>query len=70
MAVTIGASCAFLTPIGLQSNMLIMSPGVIKSVTTGVGDYRTISGVCCLWSGRWADDLHWNTQQWVKDGHE
>ena len=27
MAVAIGASCAFLTPIGHQNNMLIMGPG-------------------------------------------
>jgi di/tricarboxylate transporter len=27
MAVAVGASCAFLTPIGHQSNMLIMAPG-------------------------------------------
>jgi di/tricarboxylate transporter len=27
MAVAIGASCAFLTPIGHQSNTLVMAPG-------------------------------------------
>jgi di/tricarboxylate transporter len=27
MAVAIGASCAFLTPIGHQSNVLVMGPG-------------------------------------------
>lgn len=27
MAITIGASCAFLTPIGHQSNTLVMGPG-------------------------------------------
>ncbi|MCH7931815.1 MAG: anion permease [Proteobacteria bacterium] len=27
MAVAVGASCAFLTPIGHQNNMLIMGPG-------------------------------------------
>ena len=27
MAVAIGASCAFLTPIGHQSNMLVLGPG-------------------------------------------
>ena len=27
MAVAVGASCAFLTPIGHQSNTLIMAPG-------------------------------------------
>ncbi|MCB1812204.1 MAG: anion permease, partial [Candidatus Competibacteraceae bacterium] len=27
MAVAIGASCAFLTPIGHQSNTLVMGPG-------------------------------------------
>ncbi|WP_028671948.1 SLC13 family permease [Saccharospirillum impatiens] len=34
MAVAIGASCAFLTPIGHQSNMLVMAPGGYK-----FGDY-------------------------------
>lgn len=34
MAVTVGASCAFLTPIGHQSNLLIMEPGGYK-----FGDY-------------------------------
>jgi di/tricarboxylate transporter len=27
MAVAVGASCAFLTPIGHQSNTLVMAPG-------------------------------------------
>src|SRR5690606_12211532 len=30
MAVAIGASCAFLTPIGHQSNTLVMAPGGYK----------------------------------------
>jgi di/tricarboxylate transporter len=34
MAVAIGASCAFLTPIGHQSNTLVMGPGGYK-----FGDY-------------------------------
>jgi di/tricarboxylate transporter len=34
MAVAIGASCAFLTPIGHQNNMRIMGPGGY-----GFGDY-------------------------------
>ncbi|HRQ22766.1 MAG TPA: SLC13 family permease [Anaerolineales bacterium] len=34
MAITIGASCAFLTPIGHQSNTLVMGPGGYK-----FGDY-------------------------------
>jgi di/tricarboxylate transporter len=34
MAVAIAASCAFLTPIGHQSNMLVMAPGGYK-----FGDY-------------------------------
>ena len=34
MAVAIGASCAFLTPIGHQSNMLVMEPGGYR-----FGDY-------------------------------
>ena len=34
MAVAIGASCAFLTPIGHQNNLLIMGPGGYK-----FGDY-------------------------------
>ncbi len=34
MAVAIGASCAFLTPIGYQSNTLVMGPGGYK-----FGDY-------------------------------
>jgi di/tricarboxylate transporter len=34
MAVTIGASCAFLTPIGHQSNTLVMGPGGYR-----FGDY-------------------------------
>jgi di/tricarboxylate transporter len=34
MAVAIGASCAFLTPIGHQSNTLVMEPGGYK-----FGDY-------------------------------
>ena len=34
MAVAIGASCAFLTPIGHQSNALVMAPGGYK-----FGDY-------------------------------
>jgi di/tricarboxylate transporter len=37
MAITIGASCAFLTPIGHQSNTLVMSPGGYK-----FGDYWRI----------------------------
>lgn len=34
MAVAIGASCAFLTPIGHQNNTLILGPGGLK-----FGDY-------------------------------
>ena len=34
MAVAIGASCAFLTPIGHQSNILVMGPGGYR-----FGDY-------------------------------
>jgi di/tricarboxylate transporter len=34
MAVAIGASCAFLTPVGHQSNTLVMGPGGYK-----FGDY-------------------------------
>jgi di/tricarboxylate transporter len=34
MAVAIGASCAFLTPIGHQSNTLVMGPGGYR-----FGDY-------------------------------
>jgi len=34
MAVAVGASCAFLTPIGHQNNALIMGPGGYK-----FGDY-------------------------------
>lgn len=34
MAVAIGASCAFLTPIGHQSNTLVMEPGGYR-----FGDY-------------------------------
>jgi di/tricarboxylate transporter len=34
MAIAIGASCAFLTPIGHQSNTLVMGPGGYK-----FGDY-------------------------------
>jgi len=34
MAVAIGSSCAFLTPIGHQSNVLVMGPGGYK-----FGDY-------------------------------
>jgi di/tricarboxylate transporter len=30
MAVAVGASCAFLTPIGHQSNTLVMGPGGYK----------------------------------------
>lgn len=37
MALTIGASCAFLTPIGHQSNTLVMGPGGYK-----FGDYWRI----------------------------
>ena len=32
MAVAIGASCAFLTPIGHQNNTLILDPGGLKFV--------------------------------------
>jgi len=34
MAIAIGASCAFLTPIGHQSNTIVMGPGGYK-----FGDY-------------------------------
>jgi di/tricarboxylate transporter len=34
MSVAIGASCAFLTPVGHQSNMLVMAPGGYR-----FGDY-------------------------------
>jgi len=34
MAVVIGASCAFLTPVGHQSNALVMAPGGYR-----FGDY-------------------------------
>jgi di/tricarboxylate transporter len=30
MAIAVGASCAFLTPIGHQSNTLVMGPGGYK----------------------------------------
>jgi di/tricarboxylate transporter len=30
MAVAVGSSCAFLTPIGHQSNTLVMAPGGYK----------------------------------------
>ena len=35
MAVAIGSSCAFLSPIGHQSNVLVMGPGRYR-----FGDYR------------------------------
>lgn len=35
MAVAVGASCAFLTPVGHQNNALIMGPGDTGSGTTG-----------------------------------
>lgn len=35
MAVAVGASCAFLTPVGHQSNTLVMDPGGIILATTG-----------------------------------
>lgn len=41
MAVAIGASCAFLTPIGHQSNAMVMVPGDIVSAITGAW--------ACLW---------------------
>lgn len=34
MAVAVGASCAFMTPVGHQSNALVMAPGVYR-----FGDY-------------------------------
>jgi di/tricarboxylate transporter len=34
MAVAVGASCAFLTPVGHQSNALVMAPGGYR-----FGDY-------------------------------
>ena len=34
MAVAVGASCAFLTPIGHQNNLLVMGPGGFR-----FGDY-------------------------------
>ena len=34
MAIVVGASCAFLTPIGHQSNALVMGPGGLR-----FGDY-------------------------------
>jgi len=37
MAVAIGASCAFLTPIGPQNNTLILGPGGFR-----FGDYRKL----------------------------
>ena len=37
MAVAIGASCAFLTPIGHQNNTLIPGPGSFR-----FGDYRRL----------------------------
>ena len=41
MAVAVGASCAFLTPIGHQCNTLVLGPGGIGSPTIGGSD--------CLW---------------------
>ena len=37
MAVAVGASCAFLTPIGHQSNTLVMGPGGYR-----FGDYLNL----------------------------
>ncbi len=45
MAVAIGASCAFLTPIGHQNNTLILGPGASALVITGS------SG--CRWRSSW-----------------
>ncbi|MEB3734853.1 SLC13 family permease [Halopseudomonas pachastrellae] len=45
MAVAIGASCAFLTPIGHQNNTLILGPGGFRLATTGVWG--------CRWSCWW-----------------
>ena len=41
MAVSVGASCAFLTSIGHQCNTLVLGPGGIGSPTIGGSD--------CLW---------------------
>ena len=41
MAVAIGASCAFLTPIGHQNNLLVMGPGGYR--------FGIIGGWDCLW---------------------
>lgn len=38
MAIAVGESCAFLIPIGHQSNTLFMGPGVTGSVITGAWD--------------------------------
>ena len=35
MAVAVGASCAFLSPIGHQCNTLVMAPGGYKFEITG-----------------------------------
>lgn len=40
MAVAVGAWCAFLTPIGHQSNTLVMGPAAIASATTGAWGCR------------------------------
>ncbi|WP_052378947.1 hypothetical protein [Polycyclovorans algicola] len=45
MAVAIGASCAFLTPVGHQSNTLVMGPGGYR-----FRDYWPLACRCRHWS--------------------
>ena len=45
--VAVGASCAFLTPIGHQCNTLVMGPGNYKLETIGIGfTTRNINSNC------------------------
>ena len=44
MAVAVGASCAFLTPIGHQNNTLILGPGGLR-----FGDYWRVGVPWRLW---------------------
>ena len=43
MAIAIGSSCAFVTPIGHQSNLLVMGPGGYR-----FGDYWRIGGAVSI----------------------
>ena len=43
MAVAIGAACDFLTPIGHQSNLLVMGPGGYSFGTIGGSVFRSQS---------------------------